>query len=288
MCRLGPPVILVFAFSFAFVPSAWAARNDAIRSGAKDRAAHEACLSGNVQKGIEILSSLYVRTMDAVFLYNQGRCFEQNGRCQDAIPRFQEYLRKAKNASGQEKSDAEKHIADCQASIGQQPQQVPVALAEGSPLSPPTPTPVSPLPPPLPAPSPTAPPTDASPKTPDQLVTSPTSVSTEHPGRGLRFAGIAFGVVGIGSIATGVYFYAMARSYSDKVSRQDVPDPSDLSAGRNAETMQWVFYSVGGAALATGVVLYTLGHMTADGQTKVSIAPFAGSGAAGISAQGAF
>jgi hypothetical protein len=241
---------------------------------AKDRAARTACLSGNVQKGIDILSHLYVRTMDPIFLYNQGRCFEQNGRYEDAIPRFREYLLKAKRATVEEKSDAEKHIGDCQAAIRQKSmprQEAPVAAR----------TEVS-LPP---SPPPPQPPAVSIPLSSSQSSTSPTAPAQDR-GRGLRIAGIACGAVGLASTATAIYFYARARSYSERVANQEVRNPSDDAAGRDAEAMQWVFHSVGGAALATGAVLYALGWTQKDGPMVVGVVPLIGGG--GISAQGAF
>jgi len=66
---------------------------------AKERAARKACLSGNVQKGVEILSEIFVETEDPTLIYNQGRCFEQNGRHKEAINRFREYLRRPRTSA---------------------------------------------------------------------------------------------------------------------------------------------------------------------------------------------
>jgi hypothetical protein len=71
----------------------------------KERAAKKACLLGEVDRGAEILADLYVDTNDATYIYNQGRCFEQNGRNAQAVLRFKEYLRKVKNLK-QADSDA--------------------------------------------------------------------------------------------------------------------------------------------------------------------------------------
>jgi tetratricopeptide (TPR) repeat protein len=81
---------------------------------AKERAARTNCLSGDYAKGAAILSELFVATKDPAFIYNQGRCFEQNSRYEDAIARFQEYLRVGRRLSRAEKADAEKHIVGCQ------------------------------------------------------------------------------------------------------------------------------------------------------------------------------
>jgi tetratricopeptide (TPR) repeat protein len=87
---------------------------------AKERAAKTACLAGDYAKGVAILSELYVSTNDPVFIYNQGRCFEQNHRYEDAISRFREYLRVGKQISRTDKADAQKHIADCKELLGKQ------------------------------------------------------------------------------------------------------------------------------------------------------------------------
>jgi len=86
----------------------------------KERAAKTACLAGDYVKGVAILSELYVSTNDPVFIYNQGRCFEQNHRYEDAISRFREYLRVARQINRTDKADAQKHIADCQDLLAKQ------------------------------------------------------------------------------------------------------------------------------------------------------------------------
>jgi hypothetical protein len=80
----------------------------------KERSAKKACLSGDPEKGVAILSELYVDRNDPVYVFNQGRCFEQNRRYEDAIGRFQEYLRVEKKIRKADKAAAEKHIVDCQ------------------------------------------------------------------------------------------------------------------------------------------------------------------------------
>jgi hypothetical protein len=108
MFRLALSVVLTVTASLALAQPAQADEES------RERAARKACLSGNFQKGVEILSELFITTKNPVFIYNQGRCLEQNGRFEEAIYRFQEYLRKATRASADDKADAEKHINDCQ------------------------------------------------------------------------------------------------------------------------------------------------------------------------------
>ncbi len=67
---------------------AWAASIDA-----RERVARKACLAGDYAKGVAILADLFVITMDPVFIFDQGRCFEQNGRNEQAINRFRRQVR---------------------------------------------------------------------------------------------------------------------------------------------------------------------------------------------------
>jgi hypothetical protein len=59
----------------------------------KERLARTACLAGDYTKGVAILAEPFVGTMNPTYVFNQGRCFQQNGRNAQAIDRFREYLR---------------------------------------------------------------------------------------------------------------------------------------------------------------------------------------------------
>jgi hypothetical protein len=296
--------VMVLVQVMSWVPSAHAAGKES-----KERAARKACLSGDYAKGVAILSDLFIQTEDANYIFNQARCFEQNSRCEEAIGRFREFLRKVTAITPADKADTEKHIAECQDLLGQKRAPAPtsdsaVAVAPKTEAAPPAPAapsaaaspppaatsppPVTPSPPPAVA---SPPPAAVSPATPvpEQFAVATSAPPAANPGRGLRIAGIACGVLGVASVGTAIYYYAQAKSYSDKVSGQTPPNPSDESAGKNAQTMQWVFYSVGAAAIASGTVLYVLGWRQADtSRGMAGIAPMLGPGLAGISAQGAF
>ena len=79
---------------------------------ARELEAKKACLGGHADKGIELLADLYAETNDPTYIYNQGRCFEQNGRFTEAVTRFREYLRKATAAAPDERAQLDKHIAE--------------------------------------------------------------------------------------------------------------------------------------------------------------------------------
>ena len=57
-----------------FAPAKAASRD------ANERAAKKACLSGNIDKGLELLSDLYIDYKEPIYIYNQGRCCEQGHR----------------------------------------------------------------------------------------------------------------------------------------------------------------------------------------------------------------
>ena len=103
----------------------------------------------------------------------------------------------------------------------------------------------------------------------------------------MRIAGIACGAVGLASIGTAIYFYTRATSLSDTITTSGSPSAGDYQSGKTAQTMQWVFYSVGAAALATGSVLYYLGWRAAEPRPTALI-PMVGPSFAGLSAKGAF
>ena len=81
----------------------------------QERTAQKACLLGDFKQGIEILADLYLDTHDPTYIYNQGRCLEQNGQNQPAILRFQEYLRKAEGLPAADADAVRKRINDLQA-----------------------------------------------------------------------------------------------------------------------------------------------------------------------------
>jgi hypothetical protein len=92
-----------------------------------------------------------VESKDATFLYNQGRCFEQNARHADAISRFREYLRVAKGLSEADRAEVDRHIAECRQLQAEQESPPPAApkQAAPAPLTPPVPSTVANPPPAL-------------------------------------------------------------------------------------------------------------------------------------------
>jgi tetratricopeptide (TPR) repeat protein len=236
-------------------------------------------------KALLEFKSAYLIQPDPAFLFNIGQCYRKLGQDQEALNFFQQYLKKAPPDDPNRRL-VEARIRDIEAET-----KLKADTAHAAPR-PSSPSPV-PNPPPGPAVAPTSPPAaTAFPTVPASVEqASPVGAvpETSSSGRGLRFAGIGCGAVGLTSIGVAIYYYTRARTLSDRVSNAQNPSAADDQAGRDAQTMQWVFYSVGAGALASGTLLYLLGWPPAEpGRRLTGIAPTVGPRWAGISAQGAF
>jgi tetratricopeptide (TPR) repeat protein len=263
MRSLGIAVTLVLV-----APSAGASNRQA-----RDRAARKSCLSGDYNKGIEILADLFVETQDAIYIFNQGRCFEQNQQYKDAIARFQEFLRTdaVRALKPEDKASAESHIASCKQSLAEQ-------VVPG-PTSPP-PVVVAPPPAPMPAPEPA-----------QVIVVQPDiKAAPANPGLGLRITGIVLASLGVAGLGAGVGLNLLAnKKISDMESRVDGYSDGESSSQKGYVTLAWVGYGVGTACLATGAILYGVGlSARSKSSDKVALVPTLGPGQAGASLVGAF
>jgi hypothetical protein len=261
MFRLKIPLLLV-TFLFA-LPAAY---GKGVKKDPQEEAAMRACLNGNPQLGVQILTDLYIKTQNPAYLFNQGRCYEQNNRYEDAINRFREFLRKARNSKDIERANvdnAEKHIAECEQLL--------------TPAKPPEPekiTPTVPTPPPPPPPPP--PPVD-----------NPHKVVVQQPqgtdGSGLRIAGIVTAAVGGAALVTGLILNLKVNSMIGDL-EGDFHKP-DYSSSKSYKTGSQVGYGVGAACVAGGAILYYLGVRAGH---KATLAPAVGHGSAGALVTGAF
>jgi len=109
----------------------------------------------------------------------------------------------------------------------------------------------------------------------------------EDRGGGKRMAGVIIGGAGIALFATGLYFGNRATSLANEVEAAcelgcewSTLEAKDAS-GRQAATLQYVFYGVGATAIAGGTVLYLLGARARE--TRVFVEPTANGGAVGVS-----
>jgi hypothetical protein len=173
-----------------------------------------------------------------LWVYNQARCYQQNNRWEQAISRFREYLRKAKDISESDRADTERQIADCEQSLGKTSQVAPPPVAATLPV--PTQPEVRPR-----AAEPAVATVSSAPEPP---------LSDANKGKGLRVAGIISAAVGVAAVGTGVGLALKANGLST----------TDYSRSRedqrtSLKTWSMVGYGVGAAAIVTGVVLYIVG-----------------------------
>jgi len=269
---------------------------------AQERAARKACLSGDYAKGASILSDLFIDTKNPTYIFNQGRCFQQNHRYEDAISRFKEYLRVEKNISPEDKADTQKHIADCKEQLGggaqpaapvprTEPAAPVVSEAPAAPATPPAPAATqAPLAAPTVATQVAAPPPPgAQPPIASTPVAQKTGArSPSEAGSGLRTAGIVLAATGGAGLVTGVIFNLKFNSLTSDMKKPDGYTSGKASDRNTYRTMAWTGYGVGAACLATGVALRYLGSRRAVGSVEVALVPALAPGQAGALLQGAF
>ena len=199
----------------------------------REAQARKACLTGKVDEGIALLADLFVATGNPNFVFNQGRCFEQNSRPAEALPRFREFLRIARGLRPQERADVERHIAECQAAVREKSPGAEAAQA----MRPP-------------------------PGRSSDTANSSTPEGSAN-GKGLRTAGITIGAGGLLAVGAGVTMSLLTKSIRDDITRDAESgsfDRSRYDRGSLCSKLQWVGYGVGAAALAGGAVLYVLGQ----------------------------
>jgi tetratricopeptide (TPR) repeat protein len=223
----------------------------------REKAAQKACALGDYQKGVDILADMLVGSDDPNPVYNQGRCYEQNGRWEQAINRFREYLRKDANLSDGDRADVERHIAECEKALAQAaPAAQPAAAA-------PAPAARVEAPAPGPVPSPVAP----------DVSTKPAPPSWDaSQGKGLRVAGIVCAAVGLAAVGTGLGLALKTQSMSSDAQKSGGGTQAQEDQRKSLETWGWVSYGVDAAAIATGVVLYIVGRPS-DKSTNVALLP---------------
>jgi hypothetical protein len=112
-------IVVVGVAVVALTSSGFAGRAAAAEGReAREREARKACFTGNVDRGVEILVDLYGETGHPNYIYNQARCFERNGKYDQALLSYEDYLRKAKDVGTAERADVEKAIAELRAKVG--------------------------------------------------------------------------------------------------------------------------------------------------------------------------
>ncbi|HEY2903662.1 MAG TPA: tetratricopeptide repeat protein [Polyangia bacterium] len=219
----------------------------------REARARAACAAGNVEKGVALLAQIAAETGDVNALYNQARCYQQNGRTDEALERFKDYQRRALNLSPDEAAQVNTFIRDLQA------EQARDAASASPPVAAPAP------------PSPAA--NSALPPAP--------GLDAKRAGPSLVAPAILAGV-GVAALAAGIYFSLKVRSIES-----DLESPTHITladyndkvhSGQDAATYQWVGYGVAAAAAAGSALTYALGRRPTGGAetARVGFAPAIG------------
>jgi hypothetical protein len=252
---------------------AYAAGKQALQG--QEQAARKACLNGDYAKGTSILSDLFIQSGgNPVFIFNQARCFESNRRYEDAVARFEEFVRTAEaSAAGltpDDKAAAEKHIADCKRHIEQ----------EGKTSAPASSTPAFAI----------APTASANQSQPTPEIAQPAPIPTSsNSGAGLRTAGIITASVGGAALVAGILLNLHANSMASDMENVGGYTPSKNSSHDNYVKATWISYGVGAACVATGAVLFGIGLGSNRGASSdVAILPAFDSHLAGLALAGRF
>jgi hypothetical protein len=208
----------------------------------RPRAALGACASGDVKKGVSILAELYAETRNPSFVFNQARCYQQNGQLEPARERFREYLRVGKNEPAEDLQRAQGYLKEIDDTLAKQA-------------------------PPAPAPIIVAPPAPAAP------------VEGETNAHALRVTSVVLAALGVAAVGTGVVLSFKVNSTKNDVEARFanmgvVTDPQSLqqqlSDGGRYETWQWISYGIGVAALAGAATTFLVAGLPASGSAHAA------------------
>ena len=250
--------ILAGAFVLAATPAS------AQQADPRESQSRSECLAGRFQAGVDLLAQMFVETGDANYIYNQGRCYEQNGKFSEAILRFREFLRKAKNLSADDKAEVNGHINDCQAELDKRPAPPPDTGSGGKPVG------------------------------EGEVATTVLPPPADGRGSGLRAIGIVAASVGVAALAAGIVFSIETRNIANEVTTDyntnHKYDRNKDDLGKLLGELQWVGYGVGALGLVGGGLLYYFGYQAghAPASSSVSFMPLLLPGGSGAVLQGRF
>lgn len=207
---------------------------------------------GLYDKAIAEYMKAYQAVNDPALLYNLAQAHRLAGHVRDALRFYRVYLQRLPNAEN--RSEVEEKIGELKVAA-ERLDHAQNALQPDHTLD-------------------GAPPAAAEPTTTAAIVTPPPPAAPAPPGRNLRIAGIATGAVGVGSLVVGIAFGALAESASSSLSSTSHAggfyDPGKYSSGHTDQIVEGVTLGIGGAAVATGVVLYVLGRRAAGHERTVA------------------
>ena len=255
---------------------------------------------GRYNEAIKEFEAAYEIKNDPALLYNLAQSNRLAGNSEQALHFYRTYLRyvpAAKNHAEIEDriKQLDQLVAQKNAALTSPPT---LAIPQGGT---PPPSQTTPTPPPVTAPpetpAPTAPPPGAPPSMPEVLPPPPSTgppglyMSSSPPGppkdhHQMILAGEITAAAGAGLFILGAAYGGAAVGAGNTVNNAakngDAFDPSVEKRGKNDQTAEGVFMTLGVLAAATGGVLFFYGrHLAA--QERASIAPMASSSGGGVS-----
>ncbi len=225
---------------------------------------------GHFPEAIEEFEKAYDLKPEPIFLFNIAQSHRNNKNAERAMFFYRRYLEAEPRAKN--RAEVEKRIKEMEKSLAEERERLappPVQPVPVAPRPPPPPPVVAPLPLPPEPPPPVAPPT----------------TSAANPGHGLRIAGIVVGSVGLAGIGAGIAFGVYQANLHDQAFRGTF-DQTKLNSSNTFETIEFISFGVGGAALATGIVLYIVGASSSGHDQTVSFVPLLAPGMGGIALSG--
>jgi hypothetical protein len=212
--------------------------------------ARKACATGEVDKGVKLLTDYLAATDDATAIYNIARCYEQNGIADKALLQFREYLRKARDLTDEDRRDVDAHINGLE-TRARPPLRVVTTAA--------------------------APPVRSPPMDDRRRVLRRLGLVAGGVGVAAVAAAVAFGLKVDG---TNDDLRAELGKESPSADRFNQLQ----SRGSSAETTQWVLLGAGGALVVGGAICYLLGRPT-EAERQVAVVPWMMTAAKGAGAQ---
>jgi tetratricopeptide (TPR) repeat protein len=209
---------------------------------------------------------------DPALLFNIGQAYRFAGDLPKAIGAFKSYLRRMPKAPN--RAEVEARITEMQKLLDEQKQgQSKPPAGTLSPDGKPAPEKTEPQKsePQKTEPQPSQPEQQTVTPPPEQPKTEPAPVTSEHPGRTKKIAGLAVGIVGLGLVAAGAALTAMAYSTANTIASGNTTfDPSY----KTNELAGGVLIGVGAAALVAGIAVGVIGLRESSKAARTAAAIF--------------
>jgi len=213
---------------------------------------------GHYDEAVKEYEAAYRAKDDPALLFNIAQAYRLSGDNAAAVRAYKSFLRRVPEAPN--RGEVEKRIADLQKSMAEQARP-----KEGAAEVTPAPAEATPAPKPQPEPKPS-----------ERSSASAVGEKEAPSGRGLRIAGLSLLAIGAAGLVVGATFVALAKSANDDVNNppNNRFDPSAEDRRDRYQTVDVVFFAIGGVAAAAGITLFLLGRRAGK---RVAMSPTPGS-----------